>query len=151
MKQHRTARKTGTGTDDLPKIRKEYEYLRWLTLHIKHREGTSNYKMEHEADSDDEAQRSSSKDDVDCDDQSVGDEQSDSTFTTSTDDMLFSMYDTETVKKKMPQKSHSPDDSVRKKNKLTNAEIDQQLLHTMSQINQAIKHENATKYISTFM
>ena len=47
-----------------------------------------------------EAQRSSSKDDVDCDDQSVGDEQSDSTFTTSTDDMLLSMYDTETVKKK---------------------------------------------------
>ena len=146
LKQHRAARKTGTGRDDVPKIRKEYEYLRWLTVHIKHREGTSNYKMEHEADSDaDEAQRSSSKDDVDCDDQSVGDDQSDSTFTTSTDDMLLSMYDTETVKKKMPRKSHSPDYSVRKKNKLTNAEIDQQLLHTMSQINQAIKHENATK------
>ena len=33
---------SGTGTDDLPELRDDYEYLRWLIVHIKHRASSTN-------------------------------------------------------------------------------------------------------------
>ena len=34
--------KSGSGCNDLPELREEYDYLRWLVVHIKHRESTTN-------------------------------------------------------------------------------------------------------------
>ena len=36
--------KSGSGRNDLPEIREDLEHLRWLAVHIKHRQGTTNIK-----------------------------------------------------------------------------------------------------------
>ena len=36
--------KSGSGRNELPNIKPEFEYLRWLIVHIKHRKGKSNLK-----------------------------------------------------------------------------------------------------------
>ena len=42
--KHQTKGKvSGTGKKDILKIKEEYEYLRWLTVYIKHRNTTTNY------------------------------------------------------------------------------------------------------------
>ena len=43
LKHHKKGKVSGTGKKDIPKIKQEYEYLRWLTVHIKHRNTTTNY------------------------------------------------------------------------------------------------------------
>ena len=43
LKRQKKGKVSGTGKKDIPKIKEEYEYLRWLTVHIKHRNTTTNY------------------------------------------------------------------------------------------------------------
>eukprot|EP00795_Rhopilema_esculentum_P004065 gene4065-20242_t len=44
IKRMRASARSGSGRADLPEIREEFEHLRWLLIHIKHRESTSNIK-----------------------------------------------------------------------------------------------------------
>ena len=156
LKQHREAKKTGTGADDMPKIRQDYEYLRWLTVHIKHRVGTSNFTSEQEEiDLGDDGVEKSSQEDMLVDDQgSIHDVRSGSVLTDDTSCTSIDQDD-ETVKVHVKQKrSSSSDDSIssssgkikkkKLKDKLTNAEIDHEFFSTMSRINQAIQSEEST-------
>ena len=43
IRKLREASRSGAGRNDLPEIKGEYEHLRWLLNHIKHRQGTSNF------------------------------------------------------------------------------------------------------------
>ena len=43
IRKLRDASRSGAGRNDLPEIKGEYEHLRWLLNHIKHRQGTSNF------------------------------------------------------------------------------------------------------------
>ena len=47
LKRQKKGKVSGTGKKDIPKIKEEYEYLRWLTVHIKHRNTTTNYVRRH--------------------------------------------------------------------------------------------------------
>ena len=44
LRKQRAAKVTGTGRNDLPEIKEEFEYLRWLITHIKHRSTTDNFE-----------------------------------------------------------------------------------------------------------
>jgi len=43
LKHHKKRKVSGTGRKDIPEIKEEYEYVRWLVVHIKRRNTTTNY------------------------------------------------------------------------------------------------------------
>jgi len=42
VKKLRNATRSGVGSNDMPEMKGDYEHLRWLLMHSKHREGASN-------------------------------------------------------------------------------------------------------------
>ena len=143
LKRRKKGKVSGTGKKDIPKIKEEYEYLRWLTVHIKHRNTTTNYVRrclltegvsDAEVDDDlcnaddqaDNVERNSADDETDpvIDDiKSASDEE---------DGEVPARCKSETKPKQPWAKVNKPPSS---------AKLDKQFLHTMSNINKAISSE----------
>ena len=140
LKRQKKGKVSGTGKKDIPKIKEEYEYLRWLTVHIKHRNTTTNYarrRLLTEGVSDPEVD-----DDLcNADDQANNDEHNSADDETDPviDDVKSASDEEDGEVLKSETKPKQPWAKVNKPP--SSAELDKQFLHTMSNINKAISSE----------
>ena len=143
LKRQKKGKVSGTGKKDIPKIKEEYEYLRWLTVHIKHRNTTTNYVRRNlltEGVSDPEVDDDlcNADDQADNDEHNIADDETDPVI-----DDTKSASDEEDGEVPARCKSETkPKQPWAKVNKPpSSAELDKQFLHTMSNINKAISSE----------
>ena len=166
LRKQRAAKVTGTGRNDLPEIKEEFEYLRWLITHIKHRSTTDNFessiKRRKVEDDESEEERNEEQSEVCDENQSDTTNDQDTTCTSNgicsresshndIDESTSTTSDNSTLDKVDTKEAEVPKPKPTKKawtksnRGPTNKEFDQEFLKTMHSIRNAIEPEMPKK------